>query len=145
MGLLLSPESDRLAHDTGHLLKQSEMPKINFYPRFIDQVRSGQLTQAIRFRRIQIGEMVELECWGAKLGRGRVVMVRDVLIDYRRYFPVIRVDGVSLSSKGMEEFARRCGFKELSDLIDFYAEFYCMPLRANLIHWENTSRKATNV
>jgi hypothetical protein len=119
------------------------MPKINFYPRFAAQVRSGQITQAIRLRPVHVGSLVDLTCDGTLLARGRAVMVRDVYLRYQNYVPMIRVDGVTLSDKGMEEFARQCGFPELENLIHFYAEFYCMPLRGKLVYWRLQREEVT--
>lgn len=112
------------------------MQKINFYPRFAPLVQSGQLTQAIRLRSVLPGDQVELLCDRRALGTGRVTMVREVAISYRDYVPVIRVDGVVLSTKGMEEFSRRCGFPDLDALIDFHAEYSALPLRGRLVVWE---------
>jgi hypothetical protein len=112
------------------------MPAINFYPRFADAVVSGRIRQAIRLRKVDYGGLVAL-CSGSRpLGVGRVHMVRDVLVEYRRYFPVVRLDGVSLSSKGMDDFANKCGFPGIEELIDFYAEYHTMPLRGHLVVWE---------
>lgn len=112
------------------------MPAINFYPRFADAVVSGRIRQAIRLRKVDHGGLVAL-CSGQRgLGVGRVRMVRDVLVEYRRYFPVVRLDGVSLSSKGMDDFALKCGFPGIEELIDFYAEYHTMPLHGFLVVWE---------
>lgn len=112
------------------------MQKINFYPRFAPLVQSGQLTQAIRLRSVLPGDLVELLCDQRVLGTGRVTMVRDVAISYRNYVPVIRLDGVVLSTKGMEEFSRKCGFPDLDALIDFHSEFFALPLRGRLVVWK---------
>lgn len=112
------------------------MPAINFYPRFADDVISGRIRQAIRLRSLLPGDQVDLQSGSHHLGQGRVTMVRDVLIDYRRYFPVIRLDGVSLCTKSMESFARGCGFTDLDALINFYAEYYVLPLRGKVVEWE---------
>lgn len=115
------------------------MPKINFYPRFAPLVQSGQITQAIRFRSVLPGDLVQLLCGTRELGTGRVTMVREVYINYFRYVPFIRVEspvGLVLSTKGMEEFSRKCGFPDLDSLIDFYSEHSALPLRGRLVVWE---------
>lgn len=115
------------------------MPKINFYPRFAPLVASGQLTQAIRLRSLLPGDLVQLLCGTRVLGTGRCSMVREVAISYSNYVPVIRVDGVVLSTKGMEEFSRKCGFPDLDALIDFHSEFFALPLRGRLVVWDLVS------
>lgn len=116
------------------------MPKINFYPRFADLVQSGQLTQAIRLRSLLPGDLVQLLCGTRELGRGCCTMVREISISYSNYVPIIRVDGVVLSAKGMEEFSRKCGFPDLDALIDFHSEYFALPLSGRLVVWELQDR-----
>lgn len=112
------------------------MPVINFYPRFAADVSAGRITQAIRLRSLLPGDVVNLQSASQNIGRGRVSMVRDVLIDYRHYIPVIRIDGVTLSSKSMEAFARKCGFPDADILVNFYADHHTLPLSAKVVAWE---------
>lgn len=85
------------------------MPTLHFYPRFAYQVTRGDKRQAVRTRPLSRGEQATLRCLGIKLGTARITCVRDILIDYRGYVPVIKLDGDTLSSKSMEDFrpARR--------------------------------------
>lgn len=112
------------------------MKSLTFYPRFADQVASGAIRQRICTRSLSYGAPVQLVTYAGKLlGTGHVTSVRDVLIDYRRYFAVIKIDGVSLSSKGMEEFARKEGFADLDAFIEFLSEHYDLPFRGFVIEW----------
>lgn len=116
------------------------MPQLNFYRRFADDVESGKKLQSIRTRGFPIGAPVYLftglrttAC--KRLGLGTVTKVREVVIDYRNYVPVIKIDGVTLSSKSMEEFARKDGFPGLDEFIDFFGDHYELPLRAFVTEW----------
>lgn len=116
------------------------MPSLNFYPRFAPQVASGDKTQSVRAKPFRVGDPAYLftglrttSC--RRLGKGRVTCVRDIIIDYRTYVPVIKLDGVTLSSKSMEEFARKDGFPGLDEFIDFFSEHYDLPFRGFVIEW----------
>lgn len=116
------------------------MPALNFYPRFADHVVSGKKRQSVRTRSFLPGSPLYLftglrtsSC--KRLGTGHVTSVRDILIDYRRYVPVIKIDGVTLSGKGMEEFARKDGFICLDDFMDFFSDHYDLPFRGFVIEW----------
>lgn len=111
------------------------MPTLNFYPRFAYLVARGAKRQAVRTRSISRGDQVTLRSLGLKLGSGLVTCVRDVMIDYRGYVPVIKLDGVTLSSKSMEDFARRDGFPGLEEFIDFYAEYHDLPFNGFVVEW----------
>ncbi len=123
------------------------MPALTFYPRFADLIVSGKKTQTVRARAFRLDAAVHLftglrttSC--RRLGKGRVTSVRDVLIDYRRYVPVIKIDGDTLSSKSMEEFARKDGFADLDAFIHFFADHYDLPFRGFVIEWALVNEEA---
>lgn len=112
------------------------MKSLTFYPRFADQVSSGVIRQRVCTRSLSYGAPVQLVTYaGKQLGTGHVTSVRDVFIDYRRYFAVIKIDGDTLSSKRMEEFARKEGFVDLDAFIDLFADHYDLPFRGFVIEW----------
>lgn len=119
------------------------MPTLNFYPRFACQVASGAKRQTIRARSVLKGDLVQLQCGETLLGTGCVTLVRDIYISYRAYVPVIRVDGVILSSKCMEDLARRDGFPGLDEFINFYAEYHDLPFKGFLVMWDPQEQAVT--
>jgi hypothetical protein len=112
------------------------MKRLRFFPRFADQVASGQITRALHGRLVLPGDQFELRCGQRLLGHGRITMAREVSIQYKRYFAVIKVDGVSLCVKDMETFARQLGFPELDALIDFLSDFEVLPFLGKVVTWE---------
>lgn len=112
------------------------MKRLRFFPRFADQVARGEITQALYGRLALPGDQVELRCGQRLLGHGRITMTREVSIEYKRYFAVIKVDGVSLCVKDMETFARQLGFPELDSLIDFLSDFDVLPFHGKVVSWE---------
>lgn len=119
------------------------MPSLSFYPRFTDQVATGKKNQSVRTRSFRHGDLVHLRNYAGKLlGTGHVTCVRDVLIDYRRYVPVIKIDGDTLSSKSMEAFARKDGFADLDAFINFFSDHYDLPFRGFVIEWALVKEEA---
>lgn len=112
------------------------MKRLRFFPRFADQVASGQITRALYSGMAVPGDQFELRCGLRLLGVGRITMTRNVSIEYKRYFAVIRVDGVSLCTKDMESLARQLGFPELDALIDFLSDFEVLPFHGKVVQWE---------
>lgn len=112
------------------------MPVINFYPRFAADVAAGRIRQTIRLRKVNSGNLVELFSGQRALGVGRVDAVRQVLVSYDAYEPAIVVDGLKLDSLATHRFARACGFPGVAELIDFYADYYTMPLNGYLVEWQ---------
>lgn len=112
------------------------MPVINFYPRFADDVAAGRIRQAIRLRKIYGGNLVELFSGQRALGVGRVESVRQVLVSYNGYEPAIFINGAQLDGLATQRFARACGFPGVAEMIDFYAEYYTMPLSGYVIEWQ---------
>lgn len=112
------------------------MKRLRFFPRFADQVASGQITKALYGRLALPGDQFELRCGERMLGHGRITMTREVSIEYKRYFAVIRVDGVSLCTKDMESLARQLGFPDLDALIDFLSDFEVLPFHGKVVQWE---------
>lgn len=114
------------------------MQIFNFYPRFAGLVASGSKRQTVRARSVLPGELVQLQCGGIVLGTGCITCVREVFISYRDYVPTIRLDASRffLSSKCMEDFARRDGFPGLDEFIHFFAEYYDLPFNGFVIEWD---------
>lgn len=111
------------------------MKRINFFQRFAAQVKAGQMTQHICRMRVLPGEPLELWAGVRLLGRARVTMRREVTIEYKRYFPVIRVDGVVLYTKSAEAFARASGFPDVDSLIAFFSDFDDLPFQGTVVAW----------
>lgn len=112
------------------------MKRLRFFPRFADRVASGQITQALYGRLALPGDRFELRCGQRPLGHGLITMAREVSIEYKRYFAVIKIDGISLCVKDMETFARQLGFPELDSLIDFLSDFEVLPFHGKVVQWE---------
>ncbi len=112
------------------------MPTFNLYPRFAYQVASGAKRQAVRARPVRVGELVHLFCGGNALGAWRVTSVHQIRINYAGYLPSIQLDGIHLSMKNMEDFARRDGFPGLEEFIHFYAEYHDLPFKGFVVEWD---------
>jgi len=117
------------------------MPAVNFYPRFADQVESGQKRQTIRLRQFHPGATLYLltgqrTAWCQRLGLGTVTRCRPVVVDFYNYVPRIVIDDVALSMKQMEAFARADGFRDLDSFMDFFSDHYELPLAAWVTEWD---------
>lgn len=121
------------------------MPAVNFFPRFADQVASGQKRQSIRLRQFHPGAKLYLftglRTRSARcLAVGTVTRSRNVVIDYVGYAPSIKLDGVTLSEKEAESFSRADGFPDLDSLMDFFSDHYDLPLQAWVTEWDPVTK-----
>jgi hypothetical protein len=117
------------------------MPALNFYPRFADQVASGQKRQSIRQRQFHRGAPLYLYIGmrtknAKRIAVATVTTSRAIVIDYVRYEPSISINGIDLSAKEMEHFARADGFNGLDDFMDFFSENYEMPFEGFVVEWD---------
>ncbi len=118
------------------------MATLNFYKRFAGQVRSGKKTSSIRKKRLRAGEPVRLVMGHRtpaceQLGAGTITSASEVVIDWRTPggYPVIKVDGVTLSERSMEQLAKEEGFHDVGDLIDFFFRQYKLPFNGFQNRW----------
>jgi hypothetical protein len=118
------------------------MHTLNFYTRFAPAVRSGKKNSSIRAKRLKTGHQYRLvtgqhtkTC--EQLGIGTITSVSEVVIDWREIggYPVIKVDGVVLTEKSMEQLAADEGFLDLGDMIQFFGEQYKLPFNGFLNRW----------
>lgn len=112
------------------------MKRINLFPRFAPLVLNGQMTQHILRGNAITGEVIELWSARQRLGLANITMQQGVTIEYKRYYPLIRIDGDCLQRKSMEAFARRIGFPDVATLIDFLSDFDDLPFSGKVMRWE---------
>lgn len=119
------------------------MPALNFSPQFADLVKTGRKLQTVRKPRkrpIRIGETVSLytgqrtkEC--RRLGKGIVYWIGWIKISE----DVLLLDG--FRQEDPDRFARHDGFKDFSEMKDWFRERYGLPFTGEVIHWKLIQEK----
>jgi hypothetical protein len=111
------------------------MKTMNFHQRFGLAVISGAKRTSVRAGAYVAGQPIGLAVDGAQVDTATVSMVQEIHVDYARYFPKIKVDGVTLSDKSMERLAREDGFDDVDGFIDFVSQTYGLPFKGSLVTW----------
>lgn len=121
------------------------MALLNFQKRFVRKVERGEKTHTIRAMRkrpIKIGEILHLYTGlrhkGARLiKRVTCHRVESITIDACGHEcncdAFIEIAGVVLSDSEREAFAVRDGFKNVNDMLNFWAGR--LPFKGQIIHW----------
>lgn len=127
----------------------------NFQKRFEVFIRRGDKTHTIRARRKHPDKpgntlhlYTGLRTKHAKLiGRFVCTKVEEIEIEMRPakgngvltrglYFPEVVIDGTELDATEKEAFARRDGFQNFTEMIQFWREpKNRLPFHGNVIHW----------
>jgi hypothetical protein len=116
----------------------------NFQRRFIPFILSGEKTHTIRARRAnpdKPGNTLHLYTGlrqkGAKpLLRVPCVKVEEISINSRSGDPAhcrVEIDGQFLDRSEKEALARRDGFKDFAEMLDFWEGR--LPFKGHIIHW----------
>lgn len=120
----------------------------NFQQRFVPKIFSGEKTQTIRAIRAhpaQVGETLHLYT-GLRTKKAKLLMrvpcvkVEAIRIDLvwppgeacRR--PVLIIYDSPLCSDELDAFARRDGFSDFDDMMDFWKGR--LPFKGHIIHWK---------
>jgi hypothetical protein len=114
----------------------------NFQKRFAPFILSGRKSHTIRAIRAnpdKPGNTLHLYT-GLRCKTTRLLMrvpctkVEEILISDPR---AVSIDGVALDLSEREQLARRDGFKDFADMMQFWAGR--LPFRGHIIHWKATA------
>jgi hypothetical protein len=110
---------------------------IIFQPHFANLVRRGDKNQTMRKKaRCKPGDTLSLRQWSGRPYRSKQVLIKEVVC--KSVAPVC-VDAVGVTVDGRhvdeEEFARKDGFEDFSDLLRWTAATHRLPFHGELISW----------
>lgn len=130
------------------------MPTLSFKKQFCGRVEAGEKTHSLRSKRLRawkvgdyLGLYYALRTKQARLlGKTTVVQVQDALVrlvvdpDTDKFTLTISFDGECLTRDEAESFARRDGFADLHEMMEFWAQVNGLTpgnvWRGDLIHWK---------
>jgi len=111
----------------------------NFQRRFVPKILSGEKTHTIRGRRAnpdKPGNLMHLYTGLRQKGAELLMRVPCLRVEEIEISPLmyVSIDGHGLSADEEEELARRDGFANFAEMMQFWAGR--LPFRGHIIHWQ---------
>jgi hypothetical protein len=120
------------------------MTVLTFQPRFAPLVIAGtksQTVRGVRKRPIKVGDRLSLRRWTGRPYASKQEMLREAVcvetaaVNIGRAFLELMVNDVELDDAAANDFARRDGFADYSEMLDWFENVHGLPFAGVLIRW----------
>lgn len=121
-----------------------------FSPCFAPQVEAGTKLQTVRPRPRRMprpGDTISLRCWTGQPYRSKQRVLRAATVSSVRQLTItttgqLELDGVYLTTRGMESFAQADGFPDHEALLAWFRTTHGLPFHGIVIAWNNSDQTA---